>query len=92
MSEYPLELVLWRDAWATILEDSGREEEDYINETVGWVEGFTYGGAFLKVVGEHTPDESRAISYIPVELIKERWTLRRVDRNGEGSDGAEAHV
>lgn len=65
-----IELVSWRDAHFE-LEDSG-EQEDFIVETVGWVEE---SGRWLRIESEQTPGGPRCITRVPVENVVSRKPL-----------------
>ena len=73
-----LELVEWRDAFFE--KDSDVEERtDFIVVTVGWVDDDpVMGGTFVRIVGERTPDNERAITFIPRENVVTRTPLAEV--------------
>jgi hypothetical protein len=70
-----LELVTWRDAHFSL--DDENSEDDFLVETVGWT---SEDGRFLRVEGEHLPDDrgARAVSRIPLGMVVGRTILAPV--------------
>lgn len=65
------ELVTWRDANSDVSEKDWTGE--YLIQTLGWTEE---EGAWLKIVGERTPDGDRAITRVPLVNVVSRQKLR----------------
>jgi hypothetical protein len=70
-----LELVTWRDAHFSL--DDTESDEDFLVETVGWA---SEDGRFLRVEGEHLPDDrgSRSVTRIPLGMVVGRTVLAPV--------------
>ena len=63
--------VTWRDAWFDT--DAPTEwREDYLVTTVGYLVRDTH---IVSVAAEQTPDGFRAVTHIPLTLVKERKIL-----------------
>ena len=63
--------ITWRDAWFDT--DAPAEwREDYLVTTVGYLVRDSH---IVSVAAEQTPDGFRAITHIPLTLVKERRIL-----------------
>lgn len=77
MSDLELVKVVWRDAWFEFERGGVTEErDDYLVETVGWVDR-DQRGKFLSVVSERLPDDDghRAVTHVPRVCIINVWPL-----------------
>lgn len=75
VGDMALELVTWRDAHFSL--DDTEDCEDFLVETVGWVDA---DGRFLRVEGEHLPEDrgSRCVTRIPLGMVVGRTVLAPV--------------
>ena len=67
-------LVVWRDAWFDF-DDPEEHRDDYLVSTVGYI--VRENDRFLSIAQEVLPDGDgyRAVTHIPVHIIKERHLL-----------------
>lgn len=66
-----LALVRWRDAYFEFDRSGGvSERDDYLVETVGWVDE-SQEGPFLSIVGEKLPEDDgeRAVTNVPKDNV-----------------------
>lgn len=80
ISEFPLVLVTWRDAWFEFDEpDPDDVRADYLVSTVGFL--VRKGPRFLSVAQEILPegDGFRAVTHIPVAVVETTSPLHDLD-------------
>ena len=78
--EFPLVLVIWRDAWFDFEElDPEDARADYLVSTVGFL--VRRGPRFVSVAQEVLPDGDgfRAVTHIPVAVLEKISPLRESD-------------
>jgi hypothetical protein len=78
--EFPLVLVIWRDAWFDFEElDPEDARADYLVSTVGFL--VQRGPRFVSVAQEVLPDGDgfRAVTHIPVAVVEQISPLRESD-------------
>ena len=71
MSAEELIVITWTDAHFEL--DEGEPREDFLVSTVGWV--LSRGPRFVRIASERIPDGWRAITSIPVEVVRHCETL-----------------
>jgi hypothetical protein len=72
-----IELVVWRDAHA-FREEPNEAPDDYLIETVGWVEE---DGRWLRIIQEVLPDDDgrRGVTRVPIENVVQRIPLVKLE-------------